>query len=757
MGMGALAAVLDADGNVLNVVGYADDTPRTDYPVMIPEEAVEVLVAGDSNYFPPALKGFPLVWDILSFAPCYEGYPSGEFDAGKAIFLPADTGITIPSDHHTKSNSGFALASLAQKFTGIEMKDFRSYLQRPVIKWSKIVEAMCQPYNNGGYEVVLDDEFFSDSNPYYAQAYMTLPIISSLDVQSEGVDGPLSPMLYDSQSGSGRIGIPNGGEVLTEYKIRVAVRPKIVPSQSALSYHLHSSVWFTSLQPANYMNVITYTLTAYDEDGNVLATTSKSVSSIAPSAPNAPTIDVVGNYDENGDWVSEPVVLEADEFGIAYITIEQSLSNFAWGAVWTGNLPSVNDVFPYTNRDLFFSADHDISDSADGCTYNYQTSETARTGAVINKRMLLSGEHTPADYLLSYCKMFGLVFIADTAAKRVSIMMRKNYYTGNVIDWSDRVNTIEGVDVQPYPFECKWYDFATEYKNGEWAKYYDNLYDRTFGSFRVDTGTEFDSDTKDIFEGNAFCGLCEVLERSVDYCDIVFGSTLIPTIWQHGGKYTLYDAGEEPKEFDLPLPPASSVRTWWNQIPTWDSVTKVQIHNADNAAFEHRDALLFLDSGRYLSGSGWAVSDDTPMMMTLNEHKPCWFIGFGNVDSSAVVTSVPHFCRYIHNNDDQIEYSWDFGTPAEVQLSGAEFTADNGIFARYWESYLRDRYDADTRVVKARVNLRGYRVGQNLMRDFYFWDGAIWALNKITNHSLTTWDDTEVELIKVQDINNYIS
>lgn len=755
MGMGALASVLDADGNVLRVVGYGEDTPRTDYPVMLDDEAAEMLVAGDSNYFPPALKGFPMIWDILSFAPCYEGYPSGEFDAQKAVFLPADTGVTIPTGYDTKGGSGFALAALSQKFTGIEMKDFRSYLQRPVIKWSKVVEAMCEPYNNGGYSVELDPDFFSDSNPYYGNAYMTLPVISGLDVQSEGVEGSLPPMLYDSQSGSGRIGIPNGGQVLTEYKIRMAIRPKIVPSQPALAYHLHASVWFTSLQPANYMNIITYTLTAYDEDGNALATMSKAVSSIAPSVPNAPAIDVVGNFDENGEWVSEPVIMEVDEYGVSYITIEQTLTNFGWGAVWTGNQPSLTDVFPNTSQDFFFSADHGISDNADGCTYNYQTGETARTGAVINKRMLLSGEHTPADYLLSYCKMFGLVFMADKATKKVSILMRKNFYTGNVVDWTDRINTLEGFNVLPNVVDAKWYDFAAEYENGEWAKYYDNLYDRVFGSMRVDTGSEFATETANLLDGNAFTGLCEVLERSVEYCDIVFGNTLMPTIWQHGGKYTLYDTDGEPKDFDLPLPPSTAVRTWWNAIPTWDTIPRPQIHNADNAAFEHRDALLFLQSGVYLSGTGWAVSDDTPLMMTLNEHKPCWFIGFGAVDPSAVVTSVPRFSRYYRNNAGEIALSWDFGTPNEVQLPSAVFVENSGIYGGYWAAYMADRYNGDSRVITCKANLKGYRVGQELMRDFYYWDGAIWALNKIVNHSLTTWDDTEVELIKVQDVNNY--
>ena len=46
-------------------------------------------------------------------------------------------------------------------------------------------------------------------------------------------------------------------------------------------------------------------------------------------------------------------------------------------------------------------------------------------------------------------------------------------------------------------------------------------------------------------------------------------------------------------------------------------------------------------------------------------------------------------------------------------------------------------------------------MNEDLFRDFYYFDGSIWALNKIMNHSLTTYGDTKCEFVKVQDIGNY--
>jgi len=58
-------------------------------------------------------------------------------------------------------------------------------------------------------------------------------------------------------------------------------------------------------------------------------------------------------------------------------------------------------------------------------------------------------------------------------------------------------------------------------------------------------------------------------------------------------------------------------------------------------------------------------------------------------------------------------------------------------------------------VVTCFVDLRGMKVSDFLLRRFYAFDGAVWALNRIINHSLTTSGPTECEFVKVQDPANY--
>lgn len=73
---------------------------------------------------------------------------------------------------------GFALASLEKDYTEWQMRDLRSYKQRPAIKVSKLIETICREANSG-YKVNFDKAFFSNSNPYWSKSFIALPLLGS--------------------------------------------------------------------------------------------------------------------------------------------------------------------------------------------------------------------------------------------------------------------------------------------------------------------------------------------------------------------------------------------------------------------------------------------------------------------------------------------------------------------------------------------------------------------------------------------------
>ena len=696
------------------------------------------------------------LWDIINFAPAYNGLPSGLFDADKALVVAENAGLSVPSGYTT--TDGYVLATLPKEYTEWETKDLRSYLQRPVIKMSKVIEAICQSYNNGGYEVELDDAFFSSSNPYFNETYMTLPIINTLSVLGEESGGALT--FGDT------IYLPTGigGNPSTQYGVNIKFVPRLtLDSPASDNLYMHCTQEIEEYKYIYKANYVVYTGIAYDAEGNELQ--KKSVT-LGTSVNYAGTLDYVGYFTAKGVWVGSDVELSFESVGISYIIISQEIS-FVWGSLddeWSPEvdpMPSPYIIWEDANSEYPIVVT-EYGKQSKKSTYTYTTSETARSGAVITKGNLLSSDKTPADYLLSFCKMFGLIFKYDKGLKRVSILQKREFYQDNVIDLTDRIDIGEDIQINPFVFDSKWYNFGIKYENGEYASYYSNLYDRIFGLQRVNTGYGFNADSKDVMDSVIFRGAVEVLEKSKYFADIMQGDKYIPSIFQDsGGTYTLTMNGEG-EEFDLPSISATAVKTWLNpDFKTCDIFSKVQFHDAGNESYDERDTLLFFRGFKNLVGitDRFAVTDDNTRMMEMNDNTPCWLLDYQLVDPSCAVEFLPMFSRYKWSNygANIITKSLDFGTPAEVDIPDVTFHVDSSIYNQYWSRYITDRYDNDSKVMTCKVNLSGMQVDESLFRSFYYFDGALWALNKIINHSLTTWDETECEFVKVQDKSNYLN
>lgn len=693
------------------------------------------------------------LWDIINFAPAYNGLPSGLFDASKALIVAEKAGLSVPKGYST--TNGYVLANLPMEYTEWEVKDLRSYLQRPVIKMSKVIEAICQSYNNGGYEVELDDEFFSTDNPYFNDTYLTLPIINTLSVAIEENEGSLSF--------GNTIKLPTGigGNPSIQYVVNIKFVPKLTLGSSVSSnLYMHCKQEVGESKYIYRANYIVYTGIAYDADGNILQ---KRSASVGTSSEYAGMIDYVGYFTPQGVWVGDEIDMSFEGIGLSRIEISQEIVS-VWGSLddeWSPEedpIPAPNTIWENADGEKPVKIS-EYGKEGKRSTYTYTTSETARSGAIITKKSLLSSDKTPADYLLSFCKMFGLIFKYDKGLKKVSILQKKNFYQDNVIDLTDRIDIGEDIQISPFVFDSKWYNFGLKYENGEYASYYSNLYDRIFGLQRVNTGYGFNADSKDVMDSVLFKGAVEVLERSKYYVDIKQGGKYIPAIFQDsGGTYTLTKNGER-EEFDLPTPSVQATKRWLNDIlKSYDIFPKVQFHDAGNEAYEERDTLLFFRGIQDLKGitDRYAVTDDNTRMMALNDNTPCWLLDYQLVDPSCKVDYLPMFSRYLRVGN-IIQRSLDFGTPAEVDIPDVIFKFNSSIYAQYWSRYITDRYDNDSKVMTCKVNLSGMQVDESLFQSFYYYDGALWALNKIVNHSLTTWDDTECEFIKIQDKSNYLN
>lgn len=692
-------------------------------------------------------------WTIINFAPCYNGKPNKPFDANKGIVHAETAGLPAKNGDFTTLN-GLSLVTLDSEVTEQESKDYRSYLQRPVLRFKSLIQAICDPANNGGWTVNVDPEFYDSDEPhfdYWDKTWITLPQLTDLNIDEASTSG-------DDNFNGGTYTVPGGGNLSKLYNIWIDFAMVGTGTSDDCVLHCEDD-WAAGMivndNPGMYLNYLEWEVIAYDSGDNIIKQFYYRVSS--QQAPDGMVqMDDVFDYISGGytfikngnTWKPN---ISIQEYGVSKVSINLTLKSLSWG-----NLRAAGDAnlaFPVNTYDYTLGEYFDCYAELQGSYINYQlvSSSTVRTGATITQAALLSGDHTPADYLLSFCKMFGFQMLVHKDAKVVDLHLRKNFYSSTVTDISGRVERSKGMSKKPFAFDARWYLFGNE-SNGEFAEYYANKYGRPFGQFRVNTGYEFDASEKSLTDGIIFQNGCELMETSKFFCGITSDGKSIPSVLLGGGKYTLYK-GDETKDFDLPQRPAAT-KTWTNtSYPMHDRFTMMQFHGADNAHQDGRDVLL-LFKGMSNAADHTTLSDDTREMLALNGNNPCWMPGYCDYDNNWLLAKLPRFGRYSLTGS-TYTLSLDWGNPTEVQIPGVSFASSAPIFPSYWEKYITDRYDDDSAVVTCYVDLRGMQVNENLFRRFYAFDGAIWALNRIIDHSLTTNGPTKCEFVKVQDKTNY--
>jgi hypothetical protein len=814
---GVLASAMDGDGNVLQTFLRDGDLTR----ILIPAGTTILNVCGwssqgeeETTTSPTAyLTNPPAMWDVINFAPAYNGIPEGNFSPDKALVVPSSVGlqdtINVGGEMvETEVNgeiveelvggvdytikAGYALVNLAEAQDEWAVKDLRSYLQRPVFSMKAFWNAICNPANNGGYEVdasVVTD--YSTFGKYWA-LWMTLPMISSIGSIKQ-VSGDLSPTMSSSATSGNEVGrfdvtgsVPSGTKVIANLHCKMRWN---MPS-GADAYNSLSPIasYRYGRNTTSHISAIFIQAVAYGSDDSIVggskikvhAYGSRTMSAVAAQCGYTPawSADYESLSLSTFNKVSAGVFEIPQELGftieaqdVAYYKILvsvysgfQQVSEGGSGGTTTHTSYSgdgststptmyVDYDTGYTPASTFIAA----GTTADSITYT--SSESLRSGAAITKAMLLSTSRTPAEYMLSFCKIFGLYFTYDNATKKVTILRRNDLYQDETIDLTRRVDLSKGISIKPLVFDAKWYDFMLEGVGGAFYDEYLNVEGIPYGMQRVNTGFDFNADSVNLMESVMFKNAATILARSRYFNYILQGQVFKPSPFlDKGNTYTLWSPDGNTLETDISCPPDSATLGYYNENPNYkgydiNSARKLELRTADQKPLDGSDILVFHEGwNRY---DYFKLTDDVPAMDVLNDGVPCWLLGAGGTGTDGLY--IPIFQRYNYGNIAVIEDSLDFGVPHQMDIPGVRHSEGCTIYERGWKKYISDRYDVNTKVMTCRVNFAGIPVTQELLRKFYWYDNSLWVLNAIRNYSLTTFDPVECEFVQVQDKDNYLN
>lgn len=775
-------------------------------------------------------------FDIINFAPCYDGVPSN-FSADKV--LVNYSGITEPviklgyssitEDNVTYSTyNNYYVAELPKSYTQAEMREYRSWMQRPILSVKKTIEAICNPENNGGYEVVLDEDFFNSGNSYYSSAWVTLPLLSEIKTSDYSTFDSYTEHSYSTTM----IVRVNTNQV---FYVRLTPSPSMPVNTSKVQMNaelylkagnndpLPGSTLYTSAYVQNPPgpDATTRCFSGYLLQLQAFAGTDMGSSKLGNSEAVFLT-SVLGNGDflraeeTNSGFIDSSVKYS---FG-QYELVDSVNRVYKWNQPFTltMDLPSgMKSLFfmicplantttgtsyggsqytTYGNRRMRgYSATalttSDVTNTATmvpDFTGNTQTSTEGNlyayggegdtmgyTGAFITKNMLLDTDYSPLDFLTSYAKLFGLYFVKDPVEKKVSILTRANFFNReSITDISEYVDRTS-VDITPLSFDSKWYNWGLEPIDSEFESQYESAYGKEYGNMDVNTGYEFNTEEKDVLNGNIFKNSIEALERSNMFYTI--GDDDLSRPWMHNSyKYTLYNVNnmEESKEFSIPRSTTINRANLQEGYNFYDIFSKPVFHKENNDPVDGKNVLLIYNGkvgvGTFdLYGLKAYLTDDVPEMGVLNSNEACWLYTQGGdrrypkvygYDGSVIairVTTVPHYSRFsVSEGSSFISRSLDFGIPEKIYTPGLGYTENATMYNFFWREYMEEIFSKNSRIMKCKM-LINETPSVDWLRRFYYFDNTIWRMTSIKDWNVANDRLTDVEFVRVKNITKYTS
>ena len=778
--------------------------------------------------------GMPM-FDVINFAPAYNGYPGDGFDADKVLINANAGGFTgetrinsagtittyngfptaITIDNQTyQTLEGYGYGEINGKMTEWEMRDLRSYMQRPVLRMKAFINACCDPTQNGGYEVELDSDFFNTGNTYYENAWMTLPMLNDLKYDDETVDAWSGHCDYWVRITGGASQFRLAEDTTrgsNTSAIEVTIRPHVtIPSSHnpPTNKPLYCAAMVNNADPQWNANAWVFQLIGKDYSGNVVA--GSDIFSLTsdvngkylnipletgyqPAWAGGSIYNTLGYFTYYGtgtdpDWGSETKVYEWN----SDVTLRMNTSGQKIKEVWLymsnvanltygtssisgeqyrtygyrqGKLYTATTLTSLQDRTNYWGSSIQRFGNVEGNVY-YANGASVNSNAKITKQTLLSLDGSPCQYLVGYLKTFGLYLRKDPLQKKIQVLTRPNYYSGSTIEnWDERIDHTKQIQVTPLTFKHKWYSFnyTQKDKSATEDKYYDK-YGTNYGTEKVNTGYNFDSETEDLLKGIIYNNAVDCLEKSPYFVDrYVDGVNNYPPMLYSWIKYVLMkSSSDETGSVDIASTFNYTDIDYGTYGEMYDQFPKVQLRNNENEALDGVGVLLFYNGtvttyDANNSAVTFHLSDDVSEMFEYGDN-PCWLYtqGIFNTKGQQIVwyyTGLPHFARNVYDNS-YITESWDFGKTKELYTPYTYYNDTSNIYDRWWKSYINDLYDVNTRVVEAYVKLPKTQ-GDILLRKFYWFDNAIWRINKISDWNICGEQTTKVEFIKVQSVTNY--
>ena len=326
----------------------------------------------------------------------------------------------------------------------------------------------------------------------------------------------------------------------------------------------------------------------------------------------------------------------------------------------------------------------------------YEINPKVETGTLFTQKELLSNTSSPASYLVSYCKSYGIYIDPDIQAKTLRLIRLPHFFTGeeeNLI-----VDQGQQMEITPLSFDKSAYTFDFAEGEGQFLKKYKDTYGVAYGTKRVNTGYRFDASVAPYITNNIFKTAADTIEQSAYFhynYDGGVGNTNVANEYPiavaaltKAPKYSLFrvDSKHHPvfnedgtvDRYEAEMTKNTTTGTpddiWGYMYATnkWsglqkgiyqDTLARLQFHDEKGEAKDGKNVLIRYN-GKVRVHAGWCKSYDSTNDTTKSENTK--FIDYTDTDGRGIV-------KYLISDDSYMVKSvlgtncyYDIPSPAET-------------------------------------------------------------------------------------------
>lgn len=431
----------------------------------------------------------------------------------------------------------------------------------------------------------------------------------------------------------------------------------------------------------------------------------------------------------------------------------------------------------------------------------------------LNKEMLFATSKSPMKYLTDFCKFLNLKFECDNTTKKIKILTINNFYNGRTYDLTDKIDHSRNIEIKHILTKSKRINIGLETPDTYPVYIFNKISKDKFNTKIYDTGIEYNISEENLLDNLIYKNTIDWQQNSIFYqiwpqLPRPYATTTVSwTLWNSASQKSMEFITDGAKISDGK---SGATYDFFPKVALFDKDNKaVDAYPTFvflNGFIKNYDYKTYSTDYQAICPR-ITFSNDTDEQFILADGR-CYINSFdytanGNFnyygyyqtspDYTATAWALPYFSRDLYNYYEpdikwnyqgNIMASWNIanqkGLETGIKFNNVEFirnteyaytktrlnsTAEqntysieanpqclNRIYDKIWEPWINEMYDRNSRELTLYVDLTGLGDLNQLMRNFYEFDGCLWIITKIDGYRLNNFGRdkfTKVTLKKV--------